>query len=88
MPGVLQQQDKDTTTIAVKALMWHTDDCKKFFYTARLIAALAQRILNQCESSLKAALRRVVSGSGLDYCFEYLGQESLRQIHAVIQEKP
>jgi hypothetical protein len=44
---------------------------------------LAQHILDQRESSLKEALRSVVTASGIGYCFEYLGhKEMLRGSHS------
>lgn len=55
-------KERDTTRIAaVKELMWHTDNCEKFFYASRFMAMLAQRILTQHESSLKEALRSIVT---------------------------
>jgi hypothetical protein len=58
-------KERDTTRIAVKALMWHTDNCQEFFYASRFMAMLAQHILDQNESSLKEALRSVVTDSGI-----------------------
>lgn len=55
-------KERETTRIAaVKALIWHTDNCEKFFYASRFMAMLAQRILTQHESSLKEALRSIVT---------------------------
>jgi hypothetical protein len=73
---------RDSTRIAVEALMWHTDNCQAFFYASRFMAMLAQHILNQHESSLKEALRSLVTASGVGYSFEYLGhKEMLRGSH-------
>jgi hypothetical protein len=70
-------KERDSSRIAVKALMWHTDNCREFFYASRFMAMLSQHILNQHESSLKEALRSVVTASGIGYCFEYLGHKEM-----------
>jgi len=75
-------KERDNTSIAVKALMWHTDNCQEFFYASRFMALLAQHILSQHESSLKEALKAIVGASGIGFCFEYLGhKEMLRCEH-------
>lgn len=38
---------------------------------------LAQHVLNQCESSLKKALRSIVTASDIGYSFEYLGHKEM-----------
>ena len=70
-------KERDNTSIAVKALMWHTDNCEEFFYASRFMALLAQHILSQHESSLKEALKAIVGASGIGFCFEYLGHKEM-----------
>lgn len=70
-------KERDSTQIAVKSLMWHTNDCLEFFYASRFMAMLAQHILSQRESSLREALGSVVTASGIGYCFEYLGHKEM-----------
>eukprot|EP01040_Poterioochromonas_malhamensis_P003123 gene3123-3324_t len=70
-------KERDSRRSAVKALMWHTDNCSEFFYASQFMAMLAQHILNQHESSLKEALRSIVTASGIGYCFEYLDHKEM-----------
>ena len=75
-------KERDHTSIAVKALMWHTDNCEEFFCASRFMAWLAQNILSQQESSLKEARQAIVAASAIGFCFEYLGhKERLRCAH-------
>ncbi len=60
-------KDVEVTKVLVKALMWHTDDGREFFYASRFMAMLAQHILTQHESHLKEAVRSLVTEVRIGY---------------------
>lgn len=70
-------KEHDATCIAVKGLMWHTNDNLVFFFASQFMSLLAQHILTQQETNLKEALKKVIGASGVGCTYEYLGNKQL-----------
>jgi hypothetical protein len=57
----------------VKSLMWHTSDCRDFFWGSKFMEFLASRIMEGRELTIQQLLTQVTGRSGVGSLFEYRG---------------
>jgi hypothetical protein len=57
----------------VQSLMWHTSNCRDFFWGSKFMEFLASRIMEERESNIQQLLIQVIGRSMIGNLFEYRG---------------